>query len=185
MSEQQASLVENNVKLVYYLVRKSFLENGDYDELISTGFIGLVKAAKTFDEDKQIKFATYASKCIVNEILMFLRKRDRLRKNGIICLSMEANFQVSEEKANHRHSPLNFQTLLADDTDIEAEYIERTSLQQALESLNARDRELLEMNYMRNMGQREIASYYGISQSYVSRKLVRAIKELKRSLNKQ
>lgn len=184
--DQQEQLVEENLRLVYYLVKKNFAQdavaNSRYDDFLAVGMLGLVKAAQTFNEEKQIKFATYASKCIINEILMFLRREDRLRKNGITTISMDSVVRFDGE--NNNHSKIDFGAIIADSYNLEEEFVERASLQQAIDELPEGDRKLLYLMFKKELKQRDAAEVLGISQSYVSRKYKVAIKRLVESFNK-
>lgn len=179
----RALLIERNLRLVVYIARK-FENTGIYiEDLVSIGTIGLIKAVNTFDVEKKIKLATYASRCIENEILMFLRRNNKVR--------VEVSFD----------EPLNVdwdgnELLLSDvlgtdgDTiyrDIEDE-VDRTLLYGALDKLSERERRIMELRFGldggKEMTQKDVADLLGISQSYISRLEKRIIKRLRKEFNK-
>ncbi len=179
----RALLIERNLRLVVYIARK-FENTGIYiEDLVSIGTIGLIKAVNTFDTEKKIKLATYASRCIENEILMFLRRNNKIR--------VEVSFD----------EPLNVdwdgnELLLSDvlgtdgDTiyrDIEDE-VDRTLLYGALDKLSDRERRIMELRFglsgRQEMTQKDVADLLGISQSYISRLEKRIIKRLRKEFNK-
>lgn len=176
-------LIERNLRLVVYIARK-FENTGIYiEDLVSIGTIGLIKAVNTFDTEKKIKLATYASRCIENEILMFLRRNNKIR--------VEVSFD----------EPLNVdwdgnELLLSDvlgtegDTiyrDIEEE-VDRELLYDALDKLGDRERRIMELRFGlqggKEMTQKDVADLLGISQSYISRLEKRIIKRLRKEFNR-
>ena len=179
------TLIERNLRLVVYIARKFEGNFAGLEDLISIGTIGLIKAINTFNCDKQIKLATYASRCIENEILMFLRK------NG----GAKAELSLDE--------PLNIdydgnELLLSDVLGTENDYVyksiedseEKKLIRQAIKSLCERDRRIIELRYGINNGgneltQKEVADILGISQSYISRIEKKIIIQLKDFLTKQ
>ena len=179
----RSELVEHNIRLVVYLARRFENTGVGLEDLISIGTIGLMKAVNTFNVDKNIKLATYASRCIENEILMHLRKVGRER--------VEVSFD----------EPLNTdwdgnELLISDVLGTEGDIVERpldesTSrelLFQALECLNERERHIIDLRFGLRNGvertQKEIADVLGISQSYISRLEKRIILRLRRELER-
>ncbi len=176
-------LIERNLRLVVYIARKFENTGINIEDLVSIGTIGLIKAVNTFDTEKKIKLATYASRCIENEILMFLRRNNKVR--------VEVSFD----------EPLNVdwdgnELLLSDvlgtegDTiyrDIEEE-VDRTLLYGALDKLTDRERRIMELRFglagEKEMTQKDVADLLGISQSYISRLEKRIIKRLRKEFNK-
>lgn len=176
-------LIERNLRLVVYIARKFENTGINIEDLVSIGTIGLIKAVNTFDTEKKIKLATYASRCIENEILMFLRRNNKVR--------VEVSFD----------EPLNVdwdgnELLLSDvlgtdgDTiyrDIEEE-VDRSLLYGALEKLGERERRIMELRFglsgEKEMTQKDVADLLGISQSYISRLEKRIIKRLRKEFNK-
>ncbi|MDP2872643.1 MAG: RNA polymerase sporulation sigma factor SigE [Bacillota bacterium] len=161
-------LIERNLRLVVYIARKFENTGIGVEDLVSIGTIGLIKAVNTFDPDKRIKLATYASKCIENEILMYLRRNQKTR--------LEVSFD----------EPLNVdwdgnELLLSDVFGTEAnvtyreleEEVDRSLLRRALTRLNHKERRIVELRYGLDDGQqrtqKEVADSMGISQSYISR----------------
>lgn len=175
-------LVERNLRLVVYIARKFDNTGIQLEDLIGIGSIGLIKAVNTFDPEKKIKLATYASRCIENEILMFLRRNHRTRTEVSFDEPLNVDWDGNE-------------LLLADvvgteddviEKDIEA-YVERELLSEALEMLSDRERTIMELRFGLNGGeemtQKEVADLLGISQSYISRLEKRIIKRLKKEMN--
>ncbi|HHV79824.1 MAG TPA: RNA polymerase sporulation sigma factor SigE [Firmicutes bacterium] len=175
-------LIERNLRLVVYIARKFENTGINIEDLVSIGTIGLIKAVSTFDPSKKIKLATYASKCIENEILMYLRRNVRTK------------FEVSFEE------PLNVdwdgnELLLSDvvgtDEDVgkslEAE-VDKTMLRQALAKLSGRERVIVEMRFGLADGiphtQKEVADMLGISQSYISRLEKRIMRRLYKEMKR-
>ncbi|WP_423742965.1 RNA polymerase sporulation sigma factor SigE [Ferroacidibacillus organovorans] len=179
----RAMLIERNLRLVVYIARKFENTGIHIEDLVSIGTIGLIKAVNTFDVEKKIKLATYASRCIENEILMFLRRNSKIR--------IEVSFD----------EPLNVdwdgnELLLSDvlgtesDTiyrDIE-DQVDRNLLYSALEKLTERERKIMEMRFgltgEKEMTQKDVADLLGISQSYISRLEKRIIKRLRKEFHK-
>lgn len=176
-------LVEHNLRLVVYIARRFQNTGVDLDDLISVGTIGLIKAVGSFSSEKNVKLATFASRCIENEILMHLRRTVKLKN--------EVSFD----------EPLNVdgdgnELVLADvmGTDSDAVYkkiengVESELLKEALSKLNVREKEIMEMRYGLNGGeektQREVADMLGISQSYISRLEKKIIVRLKKEFAK-
>ena len=176
-------LVEHNLRLVVYIARRFQNTGVDLDDRISVGTIGLIKAVSSFSSGKNVKLATFASRCIENEILMHLRRTVKLKN--------EVSFD----------EPLNVdgdgnELVLADvmGTDSDAVYkkiengVENDLLKEALSKLNSREKEIMEMRYGLNgedeKTQREVADMLGISQSYISRLEKKIIVRLKKEFAK-
>ena len=176
-------LIEHNLRLVVYIARK-FENTGIYvEDLISIGTIGLIKAINTYNPEKNIKLATYASRCIENEILMYLRK-NQLRKTEI---SIDEPLNVDWDG-----NELLLSDILGTDNDIIyrniEEEVDRELLSDALKKLSRREKIIMEMrfglNNQREQTQKEVADSLGISQSYISRLEKRIILKLKREIAK-
>lgn len=171
-------LIEHNLRLVVFLAKKYENTNVDLEDLVSIGTIGLIKGVNTYKLDKNIKLATYASRCIDNEILMFLRKNKR-RKGEI---SFEDSLSYDSEG-----NELHLEDILGTQNDIVTrpleEEIEKKILYQELVKLNSRDKEIMSMRYglfgKKEMTQKEVADTLGISQSYISRIEKKIINRLK------
>ena len=171
-------LIEHNLRLVAHVVKKYYTKTDDRDDLISVGTIGLIKAVNSFNTDKNIKLATYASRCIDNEILMFLRKNKRRRGE----VSFEDSLSYDSEG-----NELHLEDILGTADDIVTrpleEEIEKKILYQELTKLNDRDKEIMTLRYglfgKKEMTQKEVASSLGISQSYISRIEKKVISKLK------
>lgn len=171
-------LIEHNLRLVVFLAKKYDNTMYDLEDLVSIGTIGLIKGVKTYKLDKNIKLATYASRCIDNEILMFLRKNKK-RKTEI---SFEDSINLDSE-GNELHLEDVFGT---EDNIVEKEYesiVDKECLINEIENLSKRDKEILILRYGLNnkkeYTQKEVADMLGISQSYISRIEKKAIKKLK------
>jgi RNA polymerase sporulation-specific sigma factor len=176
-------LIEHNLRLVDYIAKRFENTGIAADDLISIGSIGLIKAINTFRSDKNIKLATYASRCIENEILMFLRKNHAQR--GEISLDEPLNIDWDGNE-------LLLSDILGTDADSVSrnleEDIERKILHAALEQIPLRERMIMEMRFglggYREMTQKEVADILGISQSYISRLEKKIIQRLKREIEK-
>ena len=183
--EQQAkaTLIEHNLRLVVYIAKKFDNTGVGVEDLISIGTIGLIKAINTFNSGKNIKLATYASRCIENEILMYLRRNSKLRMEVSIDEPLNVDWDGNE---------LLLSDILGTDEDIiyrdlENE-VERKLLRKALGKLSRRERMIIELRFGLNhpsgqeMTQKEVADLLGISQSYISRleKIGRLKKEIVR-----
>jgi len=171
-------LIEHNLRLVVYLSKKYDNTMYDLEDLVSIGTIGLIKGVKTYKLDKNIKLATYASRCIDNEILMFLRKNKRRK--------VEVSFEDSINFDGDGNE-LHLEDVLGTDGDIvEKEYedvVDKQILVNVIDKLPSRDKEILTLRYGLNNSeeytQKEVADMLGISQSYISRIEKKAIKKLK------
>lgn len=176
-------LIVHNLRLVVYISKKFETAGANIEDLISIGTIGLIKAVNTFNPDKNIKLATYASRCIENEILMFLRKSSQLKNEVSIDEPLNTDWDGNE---------LLLCDVLGSDPDIINRDIENTLecnlLLEAVSKLNQRESLIMELRFGLNgkkeHTQKEVADYLGISQSYISRLEKRIIKRLKRELEK-
>ena len=176
-------LIERNLRLVVYIARKFENTGIHVDDLVSIGTIGLIKAVNTFDPYKNIKLATYASKCIENEILMFLRRNNKIKSEVSFDEPLNVDWDGNE---------LLLSDVLGTENDlilkgIEAE-VERTLLYNAIDKLNRREKRIMELRFgllgQQERTQKEVASLLGISQSYISRLEKRIIKRLKKEIKK-
>ena len=171
-------LIEHNLRLVVFLAKKYENTGVDLEDLVSIGTIGLIKGVNTYKLDKNIKLATYASRCIDNEILMFLRKNKRRRGE----VSFEDSLSYDSEG-----NELHLEDILGTADDVVTrpleEEIEKKILYQELNKLNDRDKEIMIMRYglfnTKEMTQKEVAQALGISQSYISRIEKKVIGKLK------
>ena len=176
-------LIVHNLRLVVYIAKKFETAGANIEDLISIGTIGLIKAVNTFNPDKNIKLATYASRCIENEILMFLRKSSQLKNEVSIDEPLNTDWDGIE---------LLLCDILGSDShiinrDIENE-LECNLLLDAVSNLNPRECLIMELRFglngRKDHTQKEVADYLGISQSYISRLEKKIIKRLKRELEK-
>lgn len=176
-------LIEHNLRLVVYIARKFDNTGVDLDDLISVGTIGLIKAVNTFNSDKNIKLATYASRCIENEILMHLRKISKIR--GEISLDEPLNVDYEGNK-------LLLSDILGTDPEIvhknSEEGEERKILKLALSKLSLREKQIMNMRFgldgEEEFTQKEVADILGISQSYISRLEKKIVERLKKEFKK-
>lgn len=176
-------LTEHNLRLVVYISRRFENTGINLEDLISIGTIGLIKAINTFRSDKNIKLATYASRCIENEILMFLRKSSVYKNEISIDEPLNVDYDGNE---------LLLSDVLGTDEDIVNKGIESESeknmLLQAVNSLKGREKQIMQMRFGllngKEMTQKEVADAIGISQSYISRLEKRIIKKLRINLEK-
>lgn len=177
-------LVEHNLRLVVYISRRFENTGVNLEDLISIGTIGLIKAANTFKSEKSIKFATYASRCIENEILMYLRKINNRRGEVSFDEPLNTDWDGNE---------LLLSDVLGTDDDEVCRPLEddadKQMLMAAIASLNERDREIVLLRFglmgRNECTQKEVADMMGISQSYISRLEKRIIVKLRREMIKQ
>ncbi len=170
-------LIEHNLRLVVFLAKKYENVKVDLEDLVSIGTIGLIKAINTYSIDKNIKLATYASRCIDNEILMFLRKNKRTNSE----ISLEESLSYDAEG-----NELHLEDIIGTDGDIVTKDIEEKNdkkiMLEEIEKLNKRDKQIMTMRYgllgEEEKTQKEVADILGISQSYISRIEKKVIKKL-------
>ena len=171
-------LIEHNLRLVVFLAKKYENTGTDLEDLVSIGTIGLIKAINTYRLDKNIKLATYASRCIDNEILMYLRKIKR--KKGEVSFEDSLSYDSDGNE-------LHLEDVLGTDKDLVTkgldDELDKKMMLDEIEKLNPRDREIIELRYGLNqrkeMTQKDVAKLLGISQSYISRIEKKVIKKLK------
>lgn len=181
--EVKSSLVEHNLRLVVYIARKFDNTGADSDDLVSVGTIGLIKAVNSFRPDKNIKLATYASRCIENEILMYLRRLVRVRNEVSFDEPLNTDWEGNE---------LLLSDILGTDSDtvykdIESG-VEKELLRSALARLPERERMIMNLRFgldgREEMTQKDVADLLGISQSYISRLEKKIIARLKNEIGK-
>ena len=187
MSKEQAKkqLIEHNLRLVVYLEKKFENTGVCVEDLISIGTIGLIKGINTFNPEKKIKLATYASRCIENEILMYLRRNNRVK--------LEVSFDEPLNTDWDGNELLLSDILGTEDDviykDLETE-VEISLLKKAMLSLNERERQIIELRFGVNrvenkeLTQKEVADILGISQSYISRLEKKIMARLKKEIQK-
>lgn len=176
-------LIERNLRLVVYIARKFENTGINIDDLVSIGTIGLIKAVNTFDPHKNIKLATYASKCIENEILMFLRRNNKIKAEVSFDEPLNIDWDGNE---------LLLSDVLGTENDLIQksleEEVDKKLLYQAMDKLNDREKKIMELRFGlkdgREQTQKEVAEHLGISQSYISRLEKRIIKRLKKEIKK-
>lgn len=176
-------LIERNLRLVVYIARKFENTGINIEDLISIGTIGLIKAVNTFNPEKKIKLATYASRCIENEILMYLRRNNKIRSEVSFDEPLNIDWDGNE---------LLLSDVLGTDDDIITRDLEanvdRNLLSKALHQLSDREKQIMELRFGLTNGeektQKDVADMLGISQSYISRLEKRIIKRLRKEFNK-
>ncbi len=176
-------LVEHNLRLVVYIARRFTNTGVDMDDLISVGTIGLIKAVGSFSSDKNVKLATFASRCIENEILMHLRRTAKLKNEVSFDEPLNTDAEGNE---------LVLSDVMGTDSDCVYKSIENgvenDLLKEALSRLNNREKEIMELRYGLNGAeektQKEVADMLGISQSYISRLEKKIIVRLKKEFSK-
>ncbi len=176
-------LIERNLRLVVYIARKFENTGVCVEDLISVGTIGLIKAVNTFNPEKKIKLATYASRCIENEILMYLRRNSKVKAEISFYEPLNIDWDGNE---------LLLSDILGTENDIVYNLIEddvdRQLLGLALKNLNDREKEIVKLRFGLNgtneKTQKEVAVMLGISQSYISRLEKKIISRLKKEFNK-
>lgn len=174
-------LIEHNLRLVAYIAKRFENTGASIEELISIGTVGLMKAVSTFNMDKNIKLATYASRCIENEILMYIRKNSSKRREVSIDEPLSVDGDGNE---------LLLSDVLGSDTDSVFKSIEEDEekkiLKAAVEELNYRERIIIEMRFglsgQKELTQKEVADAMGISQSYISRLEKKIMSHLKKKI---
>lgn len=183
-AEAKAVLIEHNLRLVVYIAKKFDNTGVGVEDLISIGTIGLIKSINTFRPDKNIKLATYASRCIENEILMYLRRNSRVRQEVSLDEPLNVDWDGNE-------------LLLSDILGTEEDVIyrdleneaERKVLLCAIEKLSERERTIINLRFGlddpsgREMTQKEVAALLGISQSYISRLEKKIMRQLKKEMS--
>lgn len=170
-------LIEHNLRLVVFLAKKYENTKIDLEDLVSIGTIGLIKGVNTYQNGKNIRLATYASRCIDNEILMYLRKTKKNRGD----VSFEDSLSFDSEG-----NELHLEDVLGTDGDVVSkpieDYQDKCMMYEEVSKLNDRDREIIELRYGLNgreeLTQKEVANLLGISQSYISRIEKKVIKRL-------
>ena len=182
--QARASLIEHNLRLVVYIAQKFDNTGVGMEDLISIGTIGLIKAINTFNPEKKIKLATYASRCIENEILMYLRRNSKTKTEVSIDEPLNVDWEGNE---------LLLSDILGTENDIITKDIEnkvdRELLQDAMQKLSGRERRIVEMRFgilpeTEEKTQKEVADILGISQSYISRLEKKIMRRLKKEISK-
>ncbi|MBQ7954252.1 MAG: RNA polymerase sporulation sigma factor SigE [Lachnospiraceae bacterium] len=183
--EAKAILIEHNLRLVVYIAKKFDNTGVGVEDLISIGTIGLIKSINTFNPGKNIKLATYASRCIENEILMYLRRNNKTRLEVSIDEPLNVDWDGNE---------LLLSDILGTDEDViyrdlENE-VERKMLMKAIDKLTDREKTIINLRFGlggredKEMTQKEVAEYLGISQSYISRLEKKIMKQLKKEMSR-
>ncbi|MGN0798212.1 MAG: RNA polymerase sporulation sigma factor SigK [Christensenellales bacterium] len=179
----RGELIEHNLRLVVYIAKKFDNTGTELDDLISVGAVGLIKAVQSFDVEKNIKLATYASRCIENEILMFIRKKSR--QMAEVSLDEPLNFDKDGNE-------LLLSDVLENDEETASGALEKNGekalLWEAIRRLNEREQKIMELRFGLNgdeeSTQKEVADMLGISQSYISRIEKKILSKLKKDLQK-
>lgn len=179
----RSRLIEHNLRLVVYIAKKFDNTSVGVEDLISIGTIGLIKAINTFNPDKNIKLATYASRCIENEILMYLRRTNKTKLEVSIDEPLNVDWDGNE---------LLLSDILGTDEDVISkgieDEVEKKLLQNAIDHLSPRERKIVELRFGltradgEEMTQKEVADLMGISQSYISRLEKKIMRRLKKEI---
>ena len=180
----RSKLIEHNLRLVVYIAKRFENVGVGIEELISIGTLGLMKAVSTFNSDKNIKLATYASRCIENEILMFLRKNSQRKKEVSIDEPLSVDYDGNE---------LLLSDILGSDADSVSRRMEEAEeiklVRDAVGELSERERVIIEMRYglcgKDELTQKEVADALGISQSYISRLEKKIMHRLKKRMEEK
>ena len=183
LADGRRILVERNLRLVVYIAKKFENTGVLLEDLVSIGTIGLIKAAKTFKPDKNIKLATYASRCIENEILMFIRKSNNIRAEVSFDEPLNVDWDGNE---------LLLSDVVSSEDDCISrqleDYEDKKTIMAAIDKLDEREREIIELRFglcgKKEYTQKEVADMLGISQSYISRLEKRIIKKLRADMEK-
>ncbi len=181
--EAKAGLIEHNLRLVVYIAKRFENTGVDMEDMISVGTIGLIKAVNSFNSDKNIKLATYASRCIENEILMYLRKMTKIRSEVSFDEPLNTDWEGNV---------LLLSDILGTDADVIYKDIENSVekdiLRQSFAKLSERERTIMELRFglmgREERTQKEIADMMGISQSYISRLEKKILLRLKKEMAK-
>ena len=181
--EAKSQLIEHNLRLVVYIAKKFDNTGVGVEDLISIGTIGLIKSINTFNSGKNIKLATYASRCIENEILMYLRKNNKTKLEVSIDEPLNVDWDGNE---------LLLSDILGTDEDVIyrdlEDEVEKRLLKNAISTLNGREKTIIKLRFGlgtedgQEMTQKEVADLLGISQSYISRLEKKIIKRLKKEI---
>ncbi|NLM24958.1 MAG: RNA polymerase sporulation sigma factor SigE [Firmicutes bacterium] len=178
----KSPLIERNLRLVVYIARKFENTGILIEDLVSIGTIGLIKAVNTFDPSKNIKLATYASRCIENEILMYLRRTSKIKAEVSFDEPLNTDWDGNE---------LVLADVVGSDSDVVKyieEQVDRSLLMMALQKLTPREKTIMELRFGLNnqieKTQREVANMLGISQSYISRLEKKILNKLRREMKK-
>lgn len=182
--EARDMLIEHNLRLVAYIAKRFENTGANIEELISIGTVGLMKAVSTFNSDKNIKLATYASRCIENEILMFIRKTSSQKREISIDEPLSVDWDGNE---------LLLSDILGSDSDVVfkdmEEDEERRMVRSAVKDLNDRERIIVELRYGlvngHELTQKEVADALGISQSYISRLEKKIMSRLRKKIQEK
>ena len=184
-SDARTLLIEHNMRLVAHIIKKYAFTDKETDDLLSIGTIGLIKAINSYNPEKNIKLATYASRCIENEILMYLRRNNKTKAEVSIDEPLNVDWDGNE---------LLLSDILGTDEDIIYKDLEdeaeRKILSKAIEKLSDRERMIVDLRYGLSASdgmektQKEVADMLGISQSYISRLEKKIIKRLKKEMIK-
>lgn len=183
-AEAKATLIEHNLRLVVYIAKKFDNTGVGVEDLISIGTIGLIKSINTFNPERNIKLATYASRCIENEILMYLRRNSRIRQEVSLDEPLNVDWDGNE---------LLLSDILGTDEDViyrdlENE-VERKVLLGAISKLSEREKTIINLRFGlgnregQEMTQKEVATMLGISQSYISRLEKKIMRQLKKEMS--
>lgn len=181
--EAKSKLIEHNLRLVVYIAKKFENTGINIEDLISIGSIGLIKAVNTFNPEKNIKLATYASRCIENEILMYLRRNSKRKTEVSFDEPLNVDWDGNELLLSDVLG--TEENLITKELDLN---VDKNLLRTALSKLSGREKQIMEMRFgldgHKEQTQKDVAEQLGISQSYISRLEKKIIKRLKKEFNK-
>ncbi|PKR78544.1 RNA polymerase sporulation sigma factor SigE [Halalkalibacillus sediminis] len=179
----KSTLIEHNLRLVVYIAKKFENTGINIEDLISIGSIGLIKAVNTFNPEKNIKLATYASRCIENEILMYLRRNNKRKTEVSFDEPLNVDWDGNELLLSDVLG--TEENIITKDLDLS---VDKNLLKSALETLSGREKQIMEMRFglsgFQEQTQKDVADQLGISQSYISRLEKKIISRLKKEFNK-
>ncbi len=177
-------LIEHNLRLVVYIAKKFDNSHVPIEDLVSIGTIGLIKAVKTFDPSRKVKLATYASKCIENEILMFLRRNNKTKSEISLEEPLNVDWDGNELVLSDVIPGVEKDSIYK---QLESK-VDKAMLREAMKKLSERGQRIVELRFGLNDGfertQKEVADELGISQSYISRLEKRILKKLRKEMSK-
>ena len=182
--EARNILIEHNMRLVAHIIKKYYVQSSDQDDLISIGTIGLIKGISSYNPEKNVKLATYAARCIENEVLMFFRSQKKLQGEVSLSDTLEA-----DQDGNNLFlmDVVGVEDTMLDDLDAQETCFRVRQLVE--QCLTEREADIIRKRYglrgVKPKTQRELAAEYGISRSYVSRIEKRALEKLEEALNRE
>lgn len=185
MNAKETELIEKNMKLVFFIAQKYFYAGIEKDDVVSVGSLGLVKAANSFNPNKDVKFGTYAAKCIENEILMSVRRAKRY-------VGKEISLYSSIRSSGSKDEEFLLVDILQNGEDDFVKHVEEEAeimiLRNAIKKLSSRDQTIIKLLFglenTEKKSQKEVASYFKVTQSLISRRKVRSLRRLRTEMER-